>query len=236
MTNKIVAMIPARGGSKGLPGKNMRTLDGKPLIYHSIKPALDCGAVGDVYFNSDDPSYLEVAEEYGAIPFRRRPELGADNTSMKEVLVDFVTHLQAQEVDFDGVLVLYPTYPFRTPEQLEDIVTVFTEEQPLRPMLGFKEPSTHPYRCFGLASDGIEGPVIPHDPHVFYRRQDYPDCYEMCAWAACVPVHRIKDINNQLLVPDSKPYRIPSDAVTIDVDSADDFLLAEFLVERYRNK
>ena len=111
MTRKIIAMVPARAGSEGLRDKNIRPLAGKPLIAHSIRPALDCAHVSETYINSDSEKYLEIGTEAGAKAYLRPGHLGQSQTTMQAVVAEFVQSMRAQGKEFDAVLVLYPTYP-----------------------------------------------------------------------------------------------------------------------------
>ena len=151
---------------------------------------------------------------------------------MKAVVSHFAADLVWRGEPLTAVLVLYPTYPFRSADQLSDILAAFTAQQPRVPLLGFKQPRTHPYRCFELdAAGGIVGPVLAHDQDVMYRRQDYPDYYESTHWACVVPVSHMEDINSQLFTDDARAYRIPSDAVTVDIDTMEDLQFAHFIME-----
>ena len=98
---KIIAMVPARQGSKGLPDKNITNLLGKPLISYSILSTLKCEKINSVYINSDSDKYLEIGEKLGAKRYKRSKKLAKDQTSMKDVLIDFSKFLIDNQIDFD---------------------------------------------------------------------------------------------------------------------------------------
>ena len=90
MTSKFIAMVPARAGSQGLPDKNVRPLAGKPLMAHSIRPALECSMIGETFINSDSDSYLEIGKAAGAMTYRRPDHLGQSDTTMQAVVAEFI--------------------------------------------------------------------------------------------------------------------------------------------------
>jgi len=112
----ILALIPARGGSKGLPGKNLRLLHGKPLIAYSILAARSSSLIDRVLVSTDDPRIAEVAVEYGAeVPFMRPKELATDSSSIGDTVYYSLKKL-SEEYEYapDYVVEMYPTSPFRT--------------------------------------------------------------------------------------------------------------------------
>jgi CMP-N,N'-diacetyllegionaminic acid synthase len=121
---KILALIPARSGSKGLPGKNLRMLHGKPLLAYSILAACASSLVDRVIVSTDDPGIAEVAREYGAeVPFLRPADLASDTASV-DVALDFT--LQTLKADYayspDYASVFYPTSPFRTRQLVDSLL------------------------------------------------------------------------------------------------------------------
>lgn len=128
MTNssrKILAVIPARGGSKGLPGKNIRDLAGKPLIAHTIEAAKKSRFVDRVVVTSDDEEILAVAKTWGAEILKRPSELAADQTPMPPVLVHALDTLGQEQYHPDLVLLLQPTCPARTEKHIDEAVAHF---------------------------------------------------------------------------------------------------------------
>ncbi|HEX3595574.1 MAG TPA: hypothetical protein VHU80_10740, partial [Polyangiaceae bacterium] len=121
MTNRrVVAVVPTRAGSKGLPGKNTRVLCGKPLLAWSIEAALACPKIEAVWVTSDDEHALRIAEEYGARGYRRPAELANDTATMGSVITDFGRHLESLGNAPDAVMVMYATHPLRTTEDVEE--------------------------------------------------------------------------------------------------------------------
>jgi CMP-N,N'-diacetyllegionaminic acid synthase len=123
MTSPVIAIIPARGGSKRLPGKNVRLLNGLPLITWTIRAALKSGTVDRVILSSEDPEIMKVALAHGCeVPFCRPIELASDTTSTVEVILQAIDCLNIKSAT---VVVLQPTSPLRLPEDIDDSVKKF---------------------------------------------------------------------------------------------------------------
>src|SRR5688572_32256518 len=121
MTKKIVAIITARGGSKRIPGKNIKPFLGKSIIIYSIEAALSSGIFQEVMVSTDDEKIAEVARQAGAnVPFTRSSETANDFATTADVLVEVLESYKTQNKSFDYGCCLYPTAPFVTPEKLRE--------------------------------------------------------------------------------------------------------------------
>lgn len=125
----MLAIIPARGGSKGLPGKNIRELDGKPLIAYTIEAALNAKVVDRVVVTTDDEKIAGVAKQYGAeVPYMRSAELASDYASAVDVYIDAIQRL-GKKYESEPFMVLLPTVPFRTSKHIEEAYDMLKEKQ-----------------------------------------------------------------------------------------------------------
>src|SRR3989338_3574969 len=117
---KVLAVIPARGGSKGLPGKNIRIFAGLPLIAHSIKMAAMCPEIDRAIVSTDDEAIASVAKEQdGDVPFLRPTELAQDDTPMWPVMIHALQIMEEKEAEnYDYFILLDPTSPCRYPEDI----------------------------------------------------------------------------------------------------------------------
>ena len=122
--SKVIGLITARGGSKGLPGKNIKPLLGKPLIAYTIEAAKKSGVFDRIILSTDDPKIAEVAKQYGCeVPFMRPAEFATDNASHMDVVLHAVNWLQANEgYRPDYVMILQPTSPMRQAKHIRDSV------------------------------------------------------------------------------------------------------------------
>lgn len=123
----MIAIIPARGGSKGLPGKNIKELNGKPLIAYTIEAALNAKCVDDVFVSTDDEKIAQIAKEYGAkVPFMRPKELAEDTSLAKDVYLYTVERLRDEYgYDIKNFFVLLPTAPLRDATDIDSSFDLF---------------------------------------------------------------------------------------------------------------
>lgn len=126
---KVLAVIPARGGSKGIPRKNVRLMDGKPLIWYAIHNAKSCPLITDVAVTSDDDEILDIAGYYGAVPLRRASALAQDAVTLDPVVYDAMEQMEnMNQVRYDLIITLQPTSPTLTSATLNEAVRAFTED------------------------------------------------------------------------------------------------------------
>ena len=231
----LVAMIPARSGSKGLPNKNIKNLLGKPILSYSLISALKSEKINSVYLNSDSDEYLDLGKKLGAKTYKRPVELGDDNTSMKAVLSDFSKYLINKKEKFDAILVLYPTNPLRTTKFINEFIDQFNLSGGDLPFISVRKPSTHPFLCYKRKNNGTLEKLLHFDENKFYRRQQYPDYYRLAGGNAIIPIRFIDEINAQLFCNISYSYIIPDDIPYVDVDTIADFKYAEYLLSTTSN-
>jgi N-acylneuraminate cytidylyltransferase len=131
MTNhKYIAFIPARGGSKGIPGKNIRKIHGKALIAWSIEHALSCKKISDVYVSTDSKEIQEVALKHGAkVPFLRPDGISGDKASTESAVMHFIDWCGNNKVVFDNLILLQATSPFRHIRSVQKAIEKFEDEK-----------------------------------------------------------------------------------------------------------
>jgi len=122
--NRITAFIPARGGSKGIPGKNIKLFAGKPLIVHSIEYALNCNQIDEVVVSTDDDNIAKISRKAGAKIVKRPPELSTDKANTESAIYHFVNKFNKKP---DILVLLQPTSPFRPTGSLGDALTHFSK-------------------------------------------------------------------------------------------------------------
>jgi len=133
-TEPTVCIIPARGGSKRLPGKNIREINGKPLLAYTIEAALGAECFSDVYVSSDDDSILEVAQTHNAKIDARPAELALDDVGSMEVVDEFLCRVSHRR-KWDNVAMCLPTCPFRTASDIQKAMAIFMNEKDSCPRL-----------------------------------------------------------------------------------------------------
>ena len=232
---KIVALIPARSGSKRVPNKNIKLLFGKPLLSYAIDSAIKCKLVNDVYVSSDSEHFLDIGKEFGAKPCLRSTSFAMDESNMRDVVDEFLLFLSGQGVFFDVIIIMCPVYPIRTFRHVENVLKSYLNQGNQRPLIGLKTPTTHPYLCYKRDEKGHINTVVDIDENIFFRNQIYPKYYEMTLWACVVPAKNISLLNARMICPDSYGYIIPECVPFVNIDTPLDFEFAEFLMQKIKS-
>jgi CMP-N,N'-diacetyllegionaminic acid synthase len=172
---RILALITARGGSKRLPGKNIRVLGGKPLIAWSIDVAKGISEICDILVSTDDPAIAAVGSEAGAyVPWLRPAELATDAASSVEVALHALDWYEAENGAVDGLLLLQPTSPFRTPKSVCRGIELFRKNGQ-KPVLGVSPTHAHP--MWTLKGEGEYLVPFVRDHGLGMRSQDLPPAF-----------------------------------------------------------
>lgn len=150
---RIVGLIPARGGSKGLPGKNLRLLGGKPLLLHTVDAAKKSKCVTDVYVSSDDAAILDVARRTGCVSITRPPHLAADDSLAADVVRHFLSTEPLLEEEDAIIVYLQPTSPLRTAAHIDEALAEMIEAG-APGIVSVVEMVKSPYKAFRLDGRG----------------------------------------------------------------------------------
>lgn len=227
---KVLAVIPARGGSKGVPKKNIHLVDGKPLIAFTIETAL---AARDLFHrvivSSDDEEIAEISRTYGAeTPFMRPAELADDHTPMVPVLQHAVDFIEKQDsLQLDWVCLLQPTDPFRTVEDLETVIKLALEGDCDSVISVVQVFSVHPI-LMKRVEDGLLQPYCINEKEGT-RRQDYDPPAYMRNGAIYLTRRDILMENNSIWGEKIRPYVMPPKR-SVGVDSELDIMMVELLM------
>ncbi len=174
---RVLPLIPARGGSKGLPRKNILPLSGMPLIAHSIRQALAVPVMETVVVSTDDEEIARIAREYGAeVPFMRPPALSTDDARSIDVVIHALQFMEAHTgKPYDAVMLLQPTAPLRSSEDIIAALRLYEAENADSVISLYKLESLHPFYMYRL-EDSRPVPLMPEADR-YHRRQDYPAVY-----------------------------------------------------------
>lgn len=226
---KRFGFIFARGGSKGVPGKNIRPLGGIPLIGHAINAGKECGLLDRIIVSTDDTAIAEEARRFGAdVPFLRPDELARDATP--EWLA-WRHALEAIEDDFDLFVSLPCTSPLRTGEDVRRCINAF-EESDCDIVITAKKADRHPsFNMITVNGDGYASVAMPAQTRI-NRRQDAPEVFDMTTVCYVTTPDFIRK-HDGVFQGRVKAVTIPS-ARAVDIDTELDFAFAEFLMERNR--
>lgn len=175
---RILGIIPARGGSKGVPGKNIKLLDGKPLLQYTSEIALESQYLAAVILSSDDNQIIKVAKSLGIqVPFLRPEELAQDTTPTIDVIIHALRWYENQAIFFDAVCLLQVTSPFRTVAFLDKAIEKFITSGCDSLVSVQKVPHEYnPHWTFEVNTKG-NLKVATGEEKIISRRQDLPDAY-----------------------------------------------------------
>lgn len=229
---KILAVIAARGGSKGVKNKNIRFLADKPLIAHTIAQVKKWGKFDKFIVSTDSEEIAHIAREFGAeVPFLRPPEFAEDTSSKMDALRH--AFLKAEEhynEKFDALLDLDATSPVRTIEDIDGILEVFTEKKASCVFSVVKARKNPYFNMVEKLPDGSVG-ISKKAPAEIIRRQETPQVFDMNASMYVYDRDFLLDESNKM--PYSKDAYIyeMGEKSSIDIDTELDFQFIEFLVK-----
>lgn len=213
---RALGLIPARGGSKGVPGKNIRLVGGKPLIAWTIEAAKTSRCLDRVMLSSDDEAIMTVARDYGCdVPFKREVRLAADDTPSMEVVLDALARCPG----YDWVVLLQPTSPLRTAVDV-DAAMAHCVASNAPACVSVCEAEQSPYWMYTLGDGTHLRPVLPSTG--ISRRQDLPPVYVL---NGAIYVARTEWLiqEREFITAETVAYKMP-DERSIDIDTELDFL------------
>ncbi len=171
-----LVVIPARGGSKGVPGKNIKLLNGKPLIHYTIEAARAVFSDDEIIVSTDSEEIKSVAEQTGLkVPFLRPDYLATDTASSQDVLLHALDHFEAEQGVPENIILLQPTSPFRNTQHIKEALKVKSADAEM--LVSVCETKANPY--FVLKEEDEHGWLQPSKKGDFTRRQDAPKVYEL---------------------------------------------------------
>lgn len=221
---KSIVIIPARGGSKRIPSKNIKFFLGKPIIAYSIEAALESGIFDEVMVSTESGEIAEIARHYGAsVPFMRSSETAGDFATTADVMIEVLDKYRQMGKEFDTFSCVYSTAPFVTAEKLRGAYKVFTESgaDNLISVTGFSFP---PQRGLVMDENGVYVNFL-YPEHANTRSQDLTPMYHDCGQFYFANVKSYY-VNRSFVIGKSVPYILPGTEVQ-DIDNEEDWVMAE---------
>jgi CMP-N,N'-diacetyllegionaminic acid synthase len=230
--SKVVALIPARSGSKGVPHKNIRPLGGHPLLEWSIKACLKSGLIDRVIVSTDSQDYGDRSIRMGAeAPFLRPPEISGDRSTDHDFIVHALDWLAANGGEPELVVHIRPTTPFRDPALIDQAIEAFRGESQATALRSVHEMSESAYKTFEISEGGMLKRLGADNTELDAAnnaRQQFPSTYQANGY---VDVLSSRFVRERGLIHGNwvMPFVTPS---VVEVDSEDDFVHLEFLLGR----
>jgi CMP-N,N'-diacetyllegionaminic acid synthase len=223
----IIAIIPARGGSKGIPQKNIIDLGGLPLLAWSIRVARAAKVLDEVYVSTDDDEIAKIAKEYGArVPFLRPKELATDKATTVDAISHFILKLKMENNCPDIVVLLQPTQPFRSVETIIKAIEAYKLTG--SGVVSVSRVAEHPVlmRYFDKSTSVLTR--LLGNVNSTVRRQDFSDVYRV---NGAVYVNSVEDYLQKKSLNDNPIGVITTELEGVDIDTLDDLDYARFLIQ-----
>jgi N-acylneuraminate cytidylyltransferase len=223
----ILYVIPARGGSKGIPDKNIKQLNGRPLIYYSLDLALQLDSGDNICVSTDSHKIKNFVEDYGInVPFIRPEKLATDKSSTYDVILHALDYYENDNIFYDLVVLLQPTSPFRKSYHVKEAMNKYSRE--LDMVVSVKKTKANPY--YVLFEENDEGYLVKSKERNFNRRQDCPNVWELNGAIYIMNVKSLRK-NPPYLFKKVKKY-VMNEEHSVDIDTELDFKFAEFLMSQ----
>lgn len=229
---KILALIPARGGSKGIKNKNIINLAGKPLIAWTIEAARKSIFIDDVIITTDSAEIASVAKKFGGdAPFLRPPELAGDKSNTIDAVLHALGELKKLKKFYDALVLLQPTQPLRLPEDIDGAIETFFKNSEL-PLASVSPVKDHPVLIRSLSSD--KKTLVPLlNLNSTCRRQDMPDYYRV---NGCIYINKLNEFNelnkNTSFNDNIIAFVMPRER-SVDIDEPSDIAMAEYYINNF---
>ena len=226
---RILVLIPARGGSKRIPDKNIRLLGGSPLITWSINVAKNVPEICDILVSTDSEEIAEISRNAGAtVPWLRPSELATDSAPSTDVCLHALEWYENNNGKIDGLLLLQPTSPFRSRDSILRGIEIFRLNKHCS-VIGVSEAESHPMWCFKI-EEGNMRPFIKGDG-LYMRSQDLPSA---CVINGSFYLISPKDLQEyrSFFKNDMVPLVIHALEECVDIDTQSDWKLAEEVLEK----
>ena len=235
---EILALIPARSGSKSIPNKNVQLLCGNPLISYTITAAIESAMISRCIVSTDNEDIATISRKSGAeTPFIRPTNLSKDTTTMNPVLCHALHWLEEnQQYIPTHIVLLQPTSPLRTPVDIDEALATMLRHN-ADGVVSVCETKHHPYHAKSISKEGtisnfLPDNVLPTNPNSFHRRQDLPKTYALNGAIYCVRSQIM--LQRKTFYTDSTMAYLMPEERSLDIDSPWDLQVAELLMKKIK--
>jgi CMP-N,N'-diacetyllegionaminic acid synthase len=226
-----LVIIPARGGSKGVPGKNIKKLNGKPLINYTIEAARELFNDQEIIVSTDSSDIKRVVEHIGLdVPFLRPSNLATDISNTRDVLLHSLDYYKSTyDYEPEVIIVLQPTSPFRTSKHISEALSLWTGSIDLDMIVSVKQTKSNPY--YVLFEENKDGFLEKSKEGLFTRRQDCPKVFEFNGAVYIISTKSLRS-NHVSEFKKTKKY-LMDEFSSHDIDSPFDWLVASNIMKNY---
>ncbi|MDT0688595.1 acylneuraminate cytidylyltransferase family protein [Salegentibacter sp. F188] len=227
---RVLGIIPARGGSKGVPGKNIRKFEGKPLISYAIETGKKSKFLSELVVNTEDEEISRISEEYNCRVITRPVEFASDTSNVVETVLDTLQKFEAENFFFDAVLLLQPTAPLRTAKDIDNAIKMLESEGTDAVISMVSVGDHHPARMYRM-KDNKAVSEMPEFENT--RRQDLPEKYIR---NGCIYLVRTEILKKEkTFMPKSKAVYVMDAEWAVNIDTEMDVLILNALIKKWNN-
>lgn len=229
---RILAIIPARAGSKGIKNKNIIDLDGRPLISYTIESALKSKYIDDVIVSTDGEEIKKISLEYGAkVPFMRPKHLASDTSKTIDTVIYCIDEMKKRGFEYECVVVLQPTQPLRKAYHIDEAIEMFLDSDK-NSLLSVSKVDNHPLLIRRINDEQILSRLV--NENSTKRRQDFEDYYKV---NGAIYINRINEkLNLDTSLNDNELGYIMDKKFDIDIDEELDIEIAKLLLEKLKKE
>lgn len=225
--SRILALIPARGGSKGIKNKNIIDLNGQPLISYSIQASMDSKYIDETVVTTDSEEIANISKKYGAnVPFMRPAELASDQAKTVDAVLHAIKSLNEMGKQFDVLVLLQPTQPLRTAADIDEAIKRFFATG-MRGLVSISAVNEHPLLMRTMDENGNIKSILGENSTC--RRQDMKSYYIV---NGCIYINRIAEISPNTSFNDNLVGYVMGAAHSVDIDDKKDLFLAEYYLQK----
>lgn len=220
---KVLALIPARGGSKGIPKKNSKLLCNKPLIAYTIEAATESKFIDDVVVTTDSKEIAHIAKKYGAmVPFMRPSLLADDKSKTIDSVLHALEELKKQEKFYDVLVLLQPTSPLRTSEDIKQALQLFDKNNNAS-VVAVTKCKENPILVRKMNENGKLSPILKENSTI--RRQDMEEYFHV---NGSIYIYLVENISEETSFNDGEVAYVMEAEHSVDIDENVDFAVAEY--------
>jgi CMP-N,N'-diacetyllegionaminic acid synthase len=226
---KVLAIIPARGGSKGVPGKNIMNFDGQPLLSYSIEAARKSKIISKLVVNTEDKQIAEVGKSFGCDVVMRDEINARDNAPVINTVIQTIDFFEERAMYFDAVLLLQPTSPLRTGVDIDNAIEMLKSNETDAVISMVKVEDNHPARMYEIDRGKLKC-LMSH--YEVKRRQELPEVYLRNGCIYLIKTDVLK--REQTFMPEKKSAYIMDSKWAVNVDTEIDVLILQELIKEWK--
>ena len=226
-SHKVLGIIPARGGSKGIPKKNIYKINNKPLIAYTINEAKKSKFLKDVIVSTEDSEIEKISKKFHAQVLKRPKKLSTDNTPTNSVIINVIKQLETKgDIEFDAIVLLQPTSPLRTVNDIDNSIKIFSKNK-CDSVMSVTKVHHPPHWTYSINKKGTLTKFLKSKTRVF-RRQDSPILYQLNG--AILIATKEFFLKKKEIGHNTIPYIMPQER-SIDIDNFYDLKIASLILK-----